>query len=260
MLSLGSIIAFLLSNIEIAFVIIVVVGGVLNTISKAGKTLSDQQRRVMQDTELQRRRLLEEQARLEANPNTQSYSGYLDRSRPEKLEDLYHEKEDSLFVGPPGKNIPEGSSSGEQQLKDFQADILAALGMKGSENQPKNAQDALRGQLAQKMGRSLQPSTPSQSQQTVRSKAKSINATPNTVITAAQNTVITSSLKPEMIAQKVTMMTDSNAGVANSSIQVKLERKPSTTTSNSTQFGTTNDVVRGIIWSEILGKPKSARR
>ena len=124
--------------------------------------------------------------------------------------------------------------------------------MKGSENQPKNAQDALRGQLAQKMGRSLQPSTPSQSQQTVRSKAKSINATPNTVIT--------SSLKPEMIAQKVTMMTDSNAGVANSSIQVKLERKPSTTTSNSTQFGTTNDVVRGIIWSEILGKPKSARR
>ena len=98
MLSLGSIIAFLLSNIEIAFVIIVVVGGVLNTISKAGKTLSDQQRRVMQDTELQRRRLLEEQARLEANPNTQSYSGYLDRSRPEKLEDLYHEKEDSLFT------------------------------------------------------------------------------------------------------------------------------------------------------------------
>jgi hypothetical protein len=72
--------------------------------------------------------------------------------------------------------------------------------------------------------------------------------------------MITPSLAPEMIAQKVTMMTDSNAGVANSSIQVKLEREKSTTTSNSTRFGTTNDVVRGIIWSEILNKPKASRR
>jgi hypothetical protein len=256
MLNLGSIIAFLLSNIEIVFVIIVVVGGVLSTISKAGKTLSDQQRRVMQDMELQRRRLLEEQARLEADPNTQSYRGYLDRTRPEKLEDLYHEKEDSLFTGPPGKNIPAGSSStpGEQQLKDFQADILAALGMKGNETSPKNAQDALRGQLAQKMGRTASQPSQAQVQQTVRSKAKSITTAPPV------STGITSSLAPEMTAQKVTLMTDSNAGVANSSIQVKLEKKPRVVTSNSTQFGTTNDVVRGIIWSEILGKPKSARR
>lgn len=258
MTGLGSILTFLLSHLELVFVALFLIGSFLNLINRAGKTLSDQQRRVMTETELQRRRLLEEQSRLEANPNTQSYSGYLQRTRPEKLEDHdgdgMDDNPDGLFKDDPIPRTSSNTQPTDQSMKDFQADILAALGMKPEASQPKSVQDVLRGQLAQKMGRASTSSAQSQSGQTVRSRAKSISAAQSAA------TGITSSLNPEITAQRVTFMTDSNAGVANSSLQVKQVRENSTTTSNSTRFGTTNDVVRGIIWSEILKKPKASRR
>jgi hypothetical protein len=226
------------------------------------------------ELEMQRRRkMLEEQLRQKQNSPQmagESIDAYLNRTRPDKLEDHdgdgRDDNPDGLFKGDPVPRSSSGTTNSDQSLRDFQADILAALGMKEVPNQNPSPQDVLRGQLAQKMGRTPPAPNPNSASatQTRRSQAKSItkNQGGSSVIVPSNggSSVITSSLTPEISAQKVTMMTDSNAGVANSSIQVKLGREASTTTSNSTRFGTTNDVVRGIIWSEILNKPKASRR
>jgi hypothetical protein len=195
---------------------------------------------------------------------------YLNRTKPEKLEDHdgdgRDDRPDALFKDDPMPRTSSSTGSSDQSLKDFQADILAALGMKEAPNGKPNPQDALRGQLAQKMGRTAPPIDPNSASatQTRRSQAKSMtrNQGGSSVIVPSNggSSVITPSLAPEMKAQRVTMMTDSNAGVTNSSIQAIQTRETSTSSSNSTRFGTTNDVVRGIIWSEILNKPKASRR
>lgn len=264
---LGTIINFLIANPIVALLLLSFLFNIVRTAIAPPKANP-------RNPEMQRRRqLLEQQLRQNQNDprrTEESIDTYLNRTKPEKLED--HDKDgfddnpDGLFKDTPTSRTSSSTSNSDQGLKDFQADILAALGMKEAPTQNPNPQDALRGQLAQKMGRTAPPIDPNSASatQTRRSQAKSItkNQSGSSVIVPSNggSSVITPNLRPEMIAQKVTMMTDSNAGVTNSSIQVKLERERSTTTSNSTRFGTTNDVVRGIIWSEILNKPKASRR
>jgi hypothetical protein len=266
---LGTIFNFLIANPIVALLLLSFLFNIVRTAIAPPKTNP-------RDPEMQRRKkMLEQQLRQNQNNprrTEESLDAYLNRTRPEKLEDHdgdgRDDNPDGLFRE---SSVPKNSTSGnaqptDQSLKDFQADILAALGMKEAPTQSPNSQDALRGQLAQKMGRTAPPIDPNSASatQTRRSQAKSItkNQSGSSVIVPSNggSSVITPNLRPEMTAQKVTMMTDSNAGVTNSSIQVKLEREASTTTSNSTRFGTTNDVVRGIIWSEILNKPKASRR
>jgi phosphate/sulfate permease len=264
---LGTIIAFLIANPIVAILLASFLFSLVRNAISPPKVNP-------KDLEMQRRRkMLEEQLRQnQNNPQRagESIDAYLNRTRPEKLEDHdgdgRDDNPDGLFKDTPIAKPSSGTANTDQSLKDFQADILTALGMKPENAQGKSAQDALRGQLAQKMGRTTPPIDPNSASatQTRRSQAKSMtrNQSGSSVIVPSNggSSVITPNLAPEMTAQRVTMMTDSNAGVTNSSIQVKLERERSTTTSNSTRFGTTNDVVRGIIWSEILNKPKASRR
>jgi hypothetical protein len=265
---LGTIINFLIANPIVALLLLSFLFNIIRTAIAPPKTNP-------RDLESQRRRkMLEEQlqGQNQKSPRRaeEGIDAYLNRTRPEKLED--HDGDgrddhpDGLFKDTPSGKTTSGTSRSDQGLTDFQADILAALGMKEATTGKPNPQDALRGQLAQKMGRTPPPVDPNSASatQTRRSQAKSMtrNQSGSSVIVPSNggSSVITSSLAPEMTAQRVTMMTDSNAGVANSSIQAKQTREVSTTTSNSTRFGTTNDVVRGIIWSEILNKPKASRR
>ncbi len=262
---LGTIIAFLISNPIVALLLLSFLFSIVRNAISPPKANP-------KELEMQRRRqVLEEQLRQQqTKPKMldESIDAYLNRTRPEKLEDHdgdgRDDNPDGLFKGDPVSRTNPATT--DQSLKDFQADILTALGMKPESVQGKNAQDTLRGQLAQKMGRTAPQPDPNSASatQTRRSQAKSMtrNQSGSSVIVPSNggSSVITPNLAPEMTAQRVTMMTDSNAGVTNSSIQVKLERERSTTTSNSTRFGTTNDVVRGIIWSEILNKPKASRR
>ncbi len=265
---LGTIIGFLIANPIVAILLASFLFSIVRNAISPPKVNPG-------NPEMQRRRkMLEEQLRgqSEKNPRRaeEGIDAYLNRTRPEKLED--HDGDgrddhpDGLFKDDPVVKPSPSTANTDQSLKDFQADILAALGMKESPTGKPNPQDALRGQLAQKMGRTAPPPNPNSASatQTRRSQAKSMtrNQSGSSVVVPSNggSSVITPSLAPEMTAQRVTLITDSNAGVTNSSIQVKLERQDSTTTSKSTHFGTTNDVVRGIIWSEILNKPKASRR
>jgi hypothetical protein len=219
------------------------------------------QTKTRQEMELQRRRLLEERARQQAAlDDTEIFRRTAPKSLGMNDEDV---DDDGLFTTgqPVVKSQTSNTPNQDQQTKDFQADILAALGMKPDSSSGGNPQETLRRQLAQKMGRN----TPTVTQP---SKAAQLTAQQQQIAAReAKNPTsrdagggITSSLKSEMVASSTNNIVDSNAGVSNSSIQVKLDRNTRVAASNSTNFGATNDVVRGIIWSEILGKPKSARR
>jgi hypothetical protein len=265
---LGTILQFLINNPIVALLLLSFLFSIVRNAVSPPKVNP-------RDLETQRRRrMLEEQLSGQNQKSPQradeGIDAYLNRTRPEKLEDHdgdgRDDRPDGLFKDDPVPKPLSSTTNADQSLKDFQADILAALGMKDAPAQNSNPQDALRGQLAQKMGRTAPPPNPNSASatQTRRSQAKSMtrNQSGSSVVVPSNggSSVITPSLKPEMTAQRVTMITDSNANVTNSSIQVKQTRETSTTTSNSTRFGTTNDVVRGIIWSEILNKPKASRR
>jgi hypothetical protein len=211
---------------------------------------------------LERKRLLEEQARQKAAlDDAETFR----RTAPKSL-GMNDEEPDDDGLFTTGKQVvvqsQTSSANPNQQMTDFQADILAALGMKPdpSSNSP---QDTLRRQLAQKMGRNAGTSQTSQqpivkkltAQQQIIASREAENPTARD-----SSGTITSSLKSEMTSNSTNNIVDSNAAIRNSSMQVKLGRSPTSVRSNSSSFGTTNDVVRGMIWSEILGKPKSSRR
>jgi hypothetical protein len=256
---LGLILTYLISH---PLVLIALLGFVYNLLRPKPSKPSPDQRKRSQELELQRKRLLEEQLRQKAAlDDAETFR----RSSPKSLgmndEDI---DDDGLFTTkkPVVMQSQTSGTNPNQQMTDFQADILAALGMKTDSSNP-SPQETLRRQLAQKMGRTGGSTQTSQqpivkkltAQQQIIASREAENPT-----SRDSSGTITSSLKSEMTSNSTNNIVDSNAAVRNTSMQVKLDRTPNSVTSNSTSFGTTNDVVRGMIWSEILGKPKSSRR
>jgi hypothetical protein len=256
---LNSILTYLISH---PLILIALLGFIYNLLRPKPVRTNPGQQKVLQEMELQRKRLLEEQARQKAAlDDAETFRRTAPKSLGMNDEDVDN---DGLFTArkPVIVQSQTSSSNSDQQMTDFQADILAALGMK-PDSGSKNPQDTLRRQLAQKMGRGSAPSQTSQKisakQLTAQQQIIASREAENPTARDASGT-ITSSLKSEMVSSNTNNIVDSNAAIRNSSMQVKLDRTPTSVRSNSSSFGTTNDVVRGMIWSEILGKPKSSRR
>ncbi len=253
------IIAYLLSH---PLILIALLGFIYNIFFRSRTPKANPgQRNVMQEMELQRKRLLEEQARQQAAlDDTETFR----QNKPKSLGMNDQDADpDGLFTT--GKSVvvsqtSSSSSSSDQQMKDFQADILAALGMKPDSSSSSNSpQEVLRRQLAQKMGRAATTQQPSKAAQLTAQQQEIVAREAKNPTSRDASGGITSSLRSEMTSNSTNNIVDSNAQVVNSSMEVKLERNRSLD-SRSTRFGSGNDVVRGVIWSEILNKPKSARR
>ncbi len=255
---LSLILTYLISH---PLVLIALLGFVYNLLRPKPVKSNPGQQKAAQEMELQRKRLLEEQSRQRAAlDDTEIFRKTAPKSLGMNDEDL---DDDGLFTTgrPVVVKSQTSSSNPNQQMTDFQADILAALGMKP--DQGSSPQDTLRKQLAQKMGRNAGSTQTSQqpivkkltAQQQIIAAREAENPTARD-----SSGTITSSLKSEMTSKSTNNIVDSNAAVRNTSMQMSLNRTPIPIRSNSSSFGGTNDVVRGMIWSEILGKPKSSRR
>jgi hypothetical protein len=256
---LSSILSYLISH---PLILIALLGFVYNLLRPKPSKPNPGQQRNLRELELQRKNLLEEQLRQKAAlDDTEIFRKSAPKSLGMNDEDV---DDDGLFTtGKPVVAQSQTSSANQsQQMTDFQADILAALGMK-PDSSGSSPQDTLRRQLAQKMGRNAGSTQTSQqpivkkltAQQQIIASREAENPTARD-----SSGTITSSLKSEMVSNSTNNIVDSNAAIRNSSMQVKLDRTPTSVRSNSSSFGTTSDVVRGMIWSEILGKPKSSRR
>jgi hypothetical protein len=157
-MTLQQVISWVLGNLEFVIIGLVLLSTVFNFIGGAGKAMREGQERAEREAEMRRTGGERERQAREANPDTQSYQGYLERTRQP---DATLERQT-----PPSPPSPPARPN-NTELKDLQAEILEALGMKGAQNPPPFAgptdpQADLRRQLAEKMGRSTPPPPPRQ--------------------------------------------------------------------------------------------------
>jgi hypothetical protein len=143
-MNLQNLIQFFLKNPEFLIIGFVILSSVFNFLGNSGKRLREAQEKAAKAEEIRRRGSMLDAETNEANPNTQSYQGYLKQN----------EQPDVTLSRP----APPPS---QQELKDLQADILEALGM-GTQTTTAsiNPQEELRRKLAQKMGRTTAQSAP----------------------------------------------------------------------------------------------------
>ena len=161
-MTLQQIITWIFGNLEFVIIGLVVLSTVFNFLSGAGKQVRDAQARGERERETQRRSGELSREAAEADPNTQSYQGYLKRT---------NEAPSTINRQSPAPPVVMQRPSSDPQLKDLQAEILEALGMRGAQNPPPFAgsdpQAELRRKLAEKMGRgpspSMSPSAPARS-------------------------------------------------------------------------------------------------
>jgi type II secretory pathway pseudopilin PulG len=155
--TLSALITFLLSHLEFVVIGLVVLSTIFNFISGTGKSLREAQKRAEQEAELRRRGSQAQLEAREANPNTQSYEGYLRRTsqNPTAAQPA------PAPTMQPRPTPPKYDSNNPQELKDLQAEIFQALGMKGTgSNGQSDSQAELRRAMDQKMGRATTPATP----------------------------------------------------------------------------------------------------
>ena len=152
----AQIITWVFGNLELVIIGLVVLSTLFNFIGGAGRQVRDAQARGERERENQRRSGELSREAAEADPNTQSYQGYLQRT---------NEAPATINRTPPAPPPVMQRPSSDPQLKDLQAEILEALGMKGVQNPPpfapQDPQAELRRKLAEKMGRTSSPAFPS---------------------------------------------------------------------------------------------------
>ncbi len=148
-MTLQQVITFILGHLEFVVIGLVVLSTVWNFISGAGKQLRDAQARSEREADQRRRSGEMSRQAAETNPDTQSYQGYLQRTQ---------QPDATISRIPPPPRPPVSPST-----KDLQAEILEALGMKNAPmppmGSPQDPQAELRRKLAQKMGRNAAPSS-----------------------------------------------------------------------------------------------------
>jgi type II secretory pathway pseudopilin PulG len=276
------IIQFILRNPEVIIIGIVILSSIFNFLNNSGKQIREAQRRAAQEEERRRRGFMADEERREADPNSQSYEGYLRRT----------EQPDATISKPTAPPIK------EQELRDLQADILEALGM-GTQKpaQPAaNPQEELRRKLAEKMGRTPTPTTTQ-----MRPPPPTPRPAPRPVSKPIQTTiepkieVYLEQTRPERLGRdsvpdslghskrqphfdlpqndprlegSVAFKGEGSAavqrkpeGVASVTEVRGKEIVPTTQASRPKQrFVDPKDAVAGLIWNEILERPRSMRR
>ena len=148
-MTLQQIITWIFGNLEFVIIGLVVLSTVFNFLSGAGKQVREAQARGGREREMQRRSGELSREAPEANPNTQSYQGYLQRT---------NEAPATINRTPPAPSVVVQRPSSDPQRGDLRAEILEALGMKNAPmppiGAPQDPQAELRRKLAEKMGRS----------------------------------------------------------------------------------------------------------
>ena len=148
-MTLQQIITWVLGHLEFVVIGLVVLSTAWNFISGAGKAVRDAQARGEREADERRRSGEITRQAAEANPDTQSYQGYLQRTQ---------QPDATINRIPPPPPV-------STNVKDLQAEILEALGMKNAGmpplGSPQDPQAELRRKLAQKMGRDAAPSSSS---------------------------------------------------------------------------------------------------
>ncbi|NJK44108.1 MAG: hypothetical protein HC933_07290 [Pleurocapsa sp. SU_196_0] len=272
-MTIPQIITWALSNIEFVIIGLVLLSTVFNFIGSIGKATREAQRRAELEAERARTSAELQRRQLEANPNTQSYEGYLQRT----------EQPDTTL------NRPQQPASSGAELKDLQAEILEALGMGTQTRTPppviNDPQADLRRKLAEKMGRTqTQPTPPRPTPRPTPRPVPRAQRSPSdfeVYLDTTRPETIQRDSRPDSLGHSTRQphfdspRTDprnegseaykGEGGVAViqrpdaiNEVQGIGKARPASSSFTSALTNPRN-VVQGIIWAEILGKPRSRR-
>ena len=277
-------------SIDTILTLLFVLYVIISFVSGAGRQVREAQKRAQEEALEREQRELEAQQKREANPNTQSFERYLERTRQDKLEGdsmpdtLGHSRQRPHFDLPPGAGR-DGNDRGS-----FAGDLAQTGGM--------SEQERLRQEMARKMGRSAPPSTPTpparrqpqsledilrEFTETVENRQRPTQSTPTQ--SAPQTTgrapskptrstprppprpdasPIVPTLRAEMTANVSAAASEGQASVVNVREPPAVRGTQTTATSRTSTRGLgtlgKEDLVRTIVWTEILQPPRSRRR
>jgi hypothetical protein len=214
--------------------------------------------------QLENQRKLEEAQRQE---KANGFEGYLERTNPTKLDD---ERDDFSQTGQHNGPRPARQQTAQQDTRGF--DELAR-DLQQARNQTTEANDPqaqLRRLLAEKMGRAPTASTnPNTSRPPIQppligrpvarpTKTSARAFDPDR--TAASTFMPSSVTGPTSLEQNRVIEASFERTLNKSNLEPKLaDASPTTRVTSGTMFSS-QDAVRAVIWSEVLGAPKSRRR
>ncbi len=255
-MTVNQLISFLFSHLEIVVIGLVLLSTVFNLLTGGGRAA---QQKAQREAETERQRAALERARQQTSSST-----------------------------PP---VRQGQAS-QAELKDLQAEIFAALGMKGQGAANPDPQVELRRQLAQKMGRApTASSAPAKSvppkntpRPPPRAAAKPIESQIEVYLDTSRQETLERDTMPNTLGysqrQQAQRLPSEPSTAANYSARavdpggnIALISKPddvnavrgigTTPRAGGRSFASSlvdpRNAAQGIIWAEILGKPRSRR-
>jgi hypothetical protein len=274
-------------SIDTILTLLFVLYVIISFVSGAGRQVREAQRRAQENTAERELRELEARQKREANPDTQSYQSYLERTRQEKLggdsvpDTLGHSRQRPHF------DLPPGAGRDGNDRETFAGDLARAGGM--------SEQERLRQEMARKMGRGAPPPTPpshrqpqsledilreftqtiegrqrpaqttqqSTPQTTGRAPSKPARPTPRPPARPETNPIVPT-LRAEMTANVSAAASEGQASVASvrEPPAVRGTQTTGTLRTPTRGLGTLGkeDLLRTIVWTEILQPPRSRRR
>jgi hypothetical protein len=274
-------------SIDTILTLLFVLYVIISFVSGAGRQVREAQKRAQEEALERELREIEARNSREADPNTQSYESYLERTQKGKVEgdsvpdSLGHSRNRPHFDLPPGAGR-DGNDRGT-----FAGDLAQTGGM--------SEQERLRQEMARKMGRSAPPPTPPSRRQpqsledilreftqTVEGRQRPTQSTqqpaPQTTGRASSRPTrptprpparpeaspIVPTLRAEMTANVSAAASEGQASVASvrEPPAVRGTQTAGTLRSSTRGLGTLGkeDLLRTIVWTEILQPPRSRRR
>lgn len=264
---------------------ILIIGSIaFSFFSNASKVTRETQRRAKEQDELNRQTAELARKRREGDPNTQSMQSYLDRTRPERLEDAQDdfrqpERAGAVRPGTFGADLEQsGQLSEQERLRREMARKMGRTpsGSPSASTAPSRGQaQSLEGLLREFTqaveGRQAQPSAPARP--APRQASSRPPSRPSAQIPRPVSTTIESTIRPSMqsnVGLPGTLATQASvvnvsAAAAERAMAAERESQGASVVSKGSQTrswesATTGDIVRAIIWTEILNPPKSRRR
>lgn len=262
-MNLGQILNWVFDNLELVIVGLVLLSTFFNLIGSANKAARQTQKRLEAERERARQRADSVLTQREANPSTQSFESYLGRSTTPQASPK-----------PSSPRPAQGPSS--EELKDLQAEILAALGMKNQASPPApvDPQAELRRKLAEKMARPATPSKPVQSSVRPRDGSSRKDGDIQVYLDSSRPERLENDSMPDTLGHSKRQPhfdlppEPSARGVVNLQGNIASISRPNEV--NAVQgIGTgmrtglvkglvdPRNAAQGIIWAEVLGKPRS---
>jgi hypothetical protein len=253
MFSLDDVIKFVIKN---AYLLIVVIGVLIRGYSQYVESSKKAQ--------LENQRKLEEAQRQE---RASGFEGYLERTNPTKLDDGRDDFSQTGQHNGPRTTTQQTNQPDTRGFDELARDLQQA---RNQQSEPGDPQAQLRRLLAEKMGRAPTASTTSGSSQTpaqapligrpAARPAKASTRAFNPDRTAASTFQPSAVTGPTSLEQNRVIEASFERTLNKSNLEPKpLDAAPTARVTSGTTFSS-QDAVRAVIWSEVLGAPKSRRR